>query len=104
MTQEAYDEVHRNLLMKKIDGIFEGFKGIASLSGDIVIFRYSDHLAFRICGDIMNSHELCRVISEDRKSVTWIPYSNIQYIVRSRDEYDGESIQGSEAVHNQAED
>ena len=59
---------------------------------------------YSLCGDIMNSHELCRVISEDRKSVTWIPYSNIQYIVRSREEYDGESIQGSEAVHNQAED
>lgn len=55
MMQEAYDEVHRNLLMKKIDGIFEGFKGIASLSGDIVIFRYSDHLAFRICGDMLIS-------------------------------------------------
>lgn len=36
--------------------------------------------------DTMNMRELCRVISEDRKSVTWIPYSNIQYIVRSRDE------------------
>ena len=55
MMQEAYDEVHRNLLMKKIDGIFEGFEGIASLSGDIVIFRYSDHLAFRICGDMLIS-------------------------------------------------
>ena len=59
---------------------------------------------YSLCGDIMNMNELCRVISEDRKSVTWIPYSNIQYIVRSREEYDGESIQGSEAVHNQAED
>lgn len=55
MTQEAYDEVHKNLLMKKIDGIFEGFKGIASLGGDIVIFRHPDHLAFRICGDMLIS-------------------------------------------------
>lgn len=55
MTQKAYDEVHKNLLMKKIDGIFEGFKGMASLGGDIVIFRHSDHLAFRICGDMLIS-------------------------------------------------
>lgn len=43
---------------------------------------------YSLCGDIMNMHELCRVISEDRKSVTWIPYNNIQYIVRSGDEID----------------
>lgn len=55
MTQQAYDEVHKNLLMKKIDRIFEGFKGITSLSGNIVIFRHSDHLAFRICGDMLMS-------------------------------------------------
>ena len=48
---------------------------------------------YSLYGDIMNNmHELCMVISEDRKSVTWIPYSNIQYIMRSRDEYDGESV------------
>ena len=41
---------------------------------------------YSLCCDTMNMRELCRVISEDRKSVTWIPYSNIQYIVRSRDE------------------
>ena len=47
---------------------------------------------YSLCGDIMNMSELCRVISEDRKSITWIPYGNIQYIVRSREEYDGESV------------
>ena len=41
---------------------------------------------YSLCGDIMNMRELCRVISEDRKSVTWIPYGNIQYIVRSSEE------------------
>lgn len=52
----------------KIEGLME------------TIYEYS------LCGDIMNMHELCRVISEDRKSVTWIPYGNIQYIVRSKEE------------------
>ena len=55
MTLEAYEEVQRNLLRKKIDEIFRGLDCITSLNGKVVVFNYSDNLTFRICGDMLIS-------------------------------------------------
>ena len=52
---EAYEEVQRNLLRKKIDEIFRGVDCITSLNGKVVMFNYSNNLTFRICGDMLIS-------------------------------------------------
>ena len=53
--QEAYEEVQRSLLRKKIDEIFRGLDCITSLNGKVIMFNYSNNLAFRICGDMLIS-------------------------------------------------
>lgn len=55
MTLEAYEEVQRNLLKKKIDEIFRGLDCITSLNGKVVVFNYSNNLTFRICEDMLIS-------------------------------------------------
>ena len=53
--QEAYEEVQRSLLRKKIDEIFRGLDCITSLNGKVIMFNYSNNLTFRICGDMLIS-------------------------------------------------
>lgn len=55
MTLEAYEEVQRNLLRKKIDEIFCGLDCITSLNERVVVFNNSNGLTFRICGDMLIS-------------------------------------------------
>lgn len=55
MTLEAYEEVQRNLLMKKIDEVFRGLECVSSFGGNVLIFRHTNHLGFRMCGDMLIS-------------------------------------------------
>lgn len=55
MTLEAYEEVQRNLLGKKIEEVFHGLECTASAKGNVLVFRYDEHLSFRICDDMLIS-------------------------------------------------
>lgn len=55
MTVEAYEEVQRSLLRKKIDGIFHGLDCITSLNGRVMVFNQNNSLVFKLCGDMLIS-------------------------------------------------
>lgn len=55
MMLEAYEEVRKNLLMKKIDEVFRGLECVSSFGGNVLIFRHSKHLNFKLCNNMLIS-------------------------------------------------